>query len=133
MMPAGRYYIGDLCYVMHNEWDEFCSLTTKGNECIDGEFNLKDGRRFATYGTKYGDGCYDGLSVDAGLIGCIRVDDIDFSCVENSMHLGRIVEFGKPFETGEHDGEIFFGDIRIDTGDSDECDPYYGYDYEDEE
>jgi hypothetical protein len=25
-MPAGRYYIGDLCYVMHDEWDEACAL-----------------------------------------------------------------------------------------------------------
>ena len=39
-MPAGRYYIGDLCYVMSDEeWDEFCSLTIKDNKCFDGEFN----------------------------------------------------------------------------------------------
>ncbi len=114
MMPAGTYYIGDLCYVMHEEWDEFCKITIKGNECLDGEFTLKDGRRFATYGTMYGDGCYDGLSVDAGLIGCIRVVDIRAN-PEVDMELGRIVTFDQPFETGEHNGEIFFGHISIDT------------------
>ena len=24
--PAGEYYIGDLCYVMHAEWGEVCNL-----------------------------------------------------------------------------------------------------------
>ena len=56
MMPAGKYYIGDLCYVMHPEWDEFCRITISGNECLQGEFNLADGRRFATFTTAYGDG-----------------------------------------------------------------------------
>ena len=78
MMPAGKYYIGDLCYVMTNEeWDEFCKLTISGHECVDGEFTFADGRRFATYGTKWGDGEYRSNigtkhSVDAGLIGCFK-------------------------------------------------------------
>ena len=77
MMPAGKYYVGDLCYVMHPEWDEFCSITIKEHTCLDGEFNLKDGRRFATFGTKWGDGEYrdqfgNRYGVDAGLIGCIH-------------------------------------------------------------
>ena len=34
-MPAGKYYIGDLCYVMSDkEWEEFCSLTIKDNKCL---------------------------------------------------------------------------------------------------
>jgi len=53
MMKAGTYYIGDLCYVMHPEWDEFCALTISGHNVLDGEFNLKDGRRFATFTTKW--------------------------------------------------------------------------------
>jgi len=58
MMTAGKYYIGDLAYVMHGEWDEFCDLTIQGNSLLNGEFNLKDGRRFATFTTKWGDGVY---------------------------------------------------------------------------
>lgn len=138
-MPAGKYYIGDLCYVMHGEWDEYCALTINGNACLDGEFTLKDGRRFATYGTAYGDGCYPAsngaqLGVDAGLIGCIRVDDIT-PAKENNIKLGTIVEFAGPFETSEHNGTICFGHITVETGFEDEEDypEYDGYDYETEE
>ena len=58
-MPAGTYYIGDLCYVFDdNEWDEVLSHIIKGNSCINGEFTLADGRKFASYTTKWGDGEY---------------------------------------------------------------------------
>jgi hypothetical protein len=80
-MKAGTYYVGDLCYVLHDEWDEVCELIIKDNVCLDGEFTLRDGRRFAIYGTAYGDGNYfdqNGKSydVDAGSIGCILMNDI---------------------------------------------------------
>lgn len=118
-MPAGEYYVGDLCYVMHPEWDEFCRLTIKGNDCIGGEFNLADGRRFASYNTAYGDGVYaDNLGneygVDAGLIGCILVSDIAESERKNIKD-GNVHVFPAPFSTGESGGEIRFGHIMIDT------------------
>ena len=33
--PAGEYYIGDLCYVMHAEWGEVCDLmfAAAGSKC----------------------------------------------------------------------------------------------------
>lgn len=134
MMPAGVYYVGDLCYVMSDdEWDEFCSLTIKGNDCIDGEFNMKDGRRFATYGTKFGDGEYldqfrNIYSVDAGLIGCIRFEDIKAVKYENYNNLGKIIEFKNDFVTSgdcgqDWDGVITIGELRIAT------DPVEEYDY----
>lgn len=134
MMPAGRYYIGDLCYVMHDEWDEFCSITIQDRECLNGEFALTDGRRFATYGTAYGDGVYpcsngSSLGVDAGLIGCICVDDISEND-RNSIYLGTVVDFAKPFDTSESNGVIRFGHITVDTGDSVTYDNEE-YDYED--
>ena len=120
MMKAGTYYIGDLCYVMHGEWDEFCKLTIAGNEVLDGEFNLADGRRFATYTTMYGDGNYfdetgKSYDVDAGLIGCIRVEDIDFTDPSNSIVGGRVVEFVRDFSTFSSGGVISFGTVSIDT------------------
>jgi hypothetical protein len=121
-MPAGKYYIGDLCYVMHPEWNEFCALTIKGHECLDGEFTLKDGRRFATFGTAYGDGTYrsnigTSHSVDAGLIGCIRVEDINDTTynADRIKELGAIVEFAEPFEVSEDQGLIRFGHVQIET------------------
>jgi hypothetical protein len=119
-MPAGRYYIGDLCYVMHPEWDEFCELTIQGEQCLDGEFTLKDGRRFATLRTAYGDGTYRsniGTShcVDAGLIGCIRVEDIRDNAYEDIDTLGAIVEFDHPFEVEADYGLLKFGHVLIET------------------
>ena len=81
MMPAGEYYIGDLCYVMTSEeWLEVCDLTIQDSRLIEGEFQLKDGRKFAMYSTAYGDGTYYdhygfSYSVDSGSIGCIRMED----------------------------------------------------------
>lgn len=128
-MPAGRYYIGDLCYVMHNEWTEFCELTMPNNQCLDGEFVLADGRRFATYGTAYGDGTYQSNigtshSVDAGLIGCIRVEDIRDNTYEDIERLGAIVTFDQPFEVGEDHGLIRFGHVHIETAGSYEAEEY---------
>jgi hypothetical protein len=123
MMPAGEYYIGDLCYVMsEEEWDEFCSITTQGNRCLDGEFVLSDGRRFATYGTAWGDGSYfdqhrHEYAVDAGLIGCILLKDIKIE-KNNILELGNVVKIDYDFTTSgglDWDGVIHIGPIRIET------------------
>jgi len=119
MMKAGKYYIGDLCYIMHPEWDEFCSLTINGHNVLDGEFNLKDGRRFATFTTKWGDGTYKdeqgrSYGVDAGLIGCINVEDITPSELEN-LKDGHVVEFLQDFSTFSAGGIIRIGSVCIDT------------------
>ena len=50
-MPAGTYYIGDLCYVFDDvEWKEICSImfnTTNPSGVRDGEFEMKQ-RYFKT-------------------------------------------------------------------------------------
>lgn len=129
MMPAGKYYIGDLCYVMHDVWDEVCNLMFPTPMCapVDGEFTLKDGRRFAVYSTKYGDGLYPSnigknLSVDAGIIGCIKVEDIrDPEATDVAIKsLGTTYEFGTDFITdGDRrgTGTIQFGRVVVETGD----------------
>jgi hypothetical protein len=119
MMKSGQYYIGDLCYVLDDRWDEFCSLTIVGDRVLDGEFNLADGTRFATFTTRWGDGCYADqqgreYGVDAGLIGCVAVEDIAATELANIKN-GHIVEFVQPFSTWSAGGEIRFGNILIDT------------------
>ena len=135
-MPAGKYYVGDLCYVMHDEWKEVCDLffppysPPKG---IEGEFQLRDGRRFASFNTAYGDGTYRSSintlhSVDSGSIGCIRVEDIRDNTYspEKIEQLGAIVEFAEPFEVSTDYGLLKFGHVLIETtGDEEE--------YEDED
>lgn len=133
MMPAGRYYVGDLCYVMHPQWSDVCNLMFSGSD-PDGEFQLKNGVRFASLSTKYGDGCYsdqfnNSYPVDAGLIGCILVDDINDETAD--LNLGAVITFDEPFEVSYDDGTLYFGHITIETGDGDE-EEYNEYDDEDE-
>jgi len=122
-MPAGRYYIGDLCYVMHDEWAEVCDLMfppIDRQRGVNGEFTLKDGRRFASFGTAYGDGSYRSNigtehGVDSGSIGCIRVEDIRDNTYDDIESLGAVVEFEEPFEVSEDQGLIVFGKVEIET------------------
>jgi hypothetical protein len=125
-MPAGKYYIGDLCYVMPDEdWEQLCILTAPRmgtwGKSTQGEFELADGRRFACYDTKWGDGVYHdeighSYSVDAGVIGCIKLEDIKYvDNYDQFLDVGAIVEFDEPFVTSEHEGQIQFGYIIVET------------------
>jgi hypothetical protein len=130
-----RYYIGDICYVMHDEWDEVCNLSFppdhRTGTAIDGEFQLADGRKFFSLSTKYGDGTYRdnfgrSYSVDAGLIGAIKVDDIRDPDFEKVVARGcaHIVEFSSELQdfdvSSDDDGTLRFGPVIIETGDSQE-------------
>jgi hypothetical protein len=135
-MRAGKYYIGDLCYVMDNdEWKQVCKRTIQGERFVDGEFRFNDGREFAIYSTAYGDGEYNdyygnSYSVDSGTIGCIKVEDIKANKYDDIERLGAIVDFETDFVTSGGrgtkgwDGTIQFGHIAIET------DPVYNEDEE---
>lgn len=138
-MQAGTYFVGDLCYVMHPEWNEVCDLIIDGHSCKEGEFELVDGRRFAMYNTAYGDGQYSSntpnkFCVDSGSIGCIRLEDItdETYSMELVSDLGAIITFENDFVTSVHNGTIRFGDVEIYTADMDEEEDEYEEDYEDE-
>lgn len=132
MMVKGTYYVGDLCYVMHESWDEVCSLLFAGRDdhgCNQGEFNLKDGTRFAIYNTMYGDGAYYDQNgkyypVDAGAIGCILLDDIDVDSGYNDIDGGNIHKFDQDFYTGSQDGKIMIHNVCINTADEVEDELY---------
>jgi len=143
-MPAGQYYVGDLCYVIE-EWDEVCDLIIKDEQILDGEFELSDGRKFAIYSTAYGDGVYNDqyardYPVDAGSIGCILVGDISRKDYGDRIDgdLGNFHTFEKPFQTYSEDGVLTFGHVKIDTDpeyeedewdyEPDEYDEWNGYD-----
>jgi hypothetical protein len=134
MMRAGTYYVGDLCYVLHDEWDEACKLMFAGRDdhgCNQGEFNLSDGRRFAVYNTAYGDGTYEDQNgrsywVDSGSIGCILLSDINANHPENDFGGGQTITFNQDFYTGYQDGKIMIHNVSIDT------DPQYEFEEEDE-
>lgn len=127
MMKAGKYYVGDLCYVMHGQWDEVCKLTIDGYGVLDGEFNLADGTRFAMYSTAYGDGAYRDrddrkYSVDSGALGCVEVGALAVHELNEAIEgkLGHVIEFAEPFETSggrddAWDGVVRFGHVAINT------------------
>jgi hypothetical protein len=129
-MEPGTYYIGDLCYVLNDSWDEFCAITIDGEQCLNGGFRFADGREFVSFMTIYGDGTYrdkEGFKypVDAGLIGCIRVEDMDCT-IDDVGTGGNIRVFTKPFVCERVDGMLYFGKVAIDL------DPSY-YDDDEEE
>lgn len=114
-MPAGKYWIGDLCYVLKDQWDEVCSLTINGNDCLEGEFTLADGTRFATLGTAHGDGEYLDATghhypVDSGTIGCVLAELVD-----DKMSGGHVLEIPYEFEPRSSGGFLRFGWVVIDT------------------
>jgi len=121
-MPAGKYYLGDPCYVIEGErWNEFL-----GEFWVlsPGIFTFDNFECCAFY-TKWGDGCYRSseghlLGVDAGMIGIIPMEIITNGHPETD---GAIVEFISAFECFESNGLLVFGSIEVDT------DPNEGDDY----
>ena len=134
-LSAGSYYVGDLCYVLGDRWPELCQLTISGNSVLDGVFTMKDGTEFATFCTKWGDGVYadqfgNEYSVDAGLIGCVKWEDVTDSEIDrdNILALGNLVNFEEDFTVESWAGLIKIGHILIDTDpdEEDEDDEYNG-------
>jgi len=122
---AGRYYIGDPCYVVTDdeEWEEIGAQTGWfGSEPFAGydeNLFLKKGKECWAESTAWGDGCYQGSDggeywVDAGLIGIVPVEAIDDD-VPDFRGGYAYHTFDKPFEVWYNDGVFHFGDITIDT------------------
>jgi len=117
-MPAGAYYVGDLCFVVDDRWDQIRDLTTKDGAQLEGEFVFPSGGRFATYNVGRGDGEYQDqhagfYTLHSGLIGCVRIQDIHQNYWPN-IPLGRRVVFTDEFHTGQQGDVIMFGHIHID-------------------
>ena len=133
-MKAGRYYIGDLCYVMGDHWNEICDLTIdeKSGTVKNGVFTMKNGIIFAMYHTVYGDGTYRDYEgreylVDSGSIGAVLINDLDPDVLKNVVEIkgnGHIIRFPEDFRSYMFEGEISFGRIYIQTdiSDHEDCD-----------
>lgn len=112
-LPAGKYYIGDICYsldddIYSNFWGKkknykdgkykvhgrFCS---QQNECSSFHRN-DEGHYFVVHGTFYGDGYYPtnldtNYAVDAGVIGMVHESLFDKNNIEKMSNLGSIHTF----------------------------------------
>jgi len=117
ILQKGTYYIGDLCYVMHPEWDEVCQLLEGDKYPNEGQFRLSDGRQFAMFNTAFGDGEYydakgRAYCVDSGSLGCIKVENLTEEVDES---LGNVVEMPNDFYCYSDGKTLHFGHISIET------------------
>jgi len=121
------YYVGDLCYVMTNEWEEICDNVTRADEDQIG-FSLEDGRDYLLMNTAFGDGTYNDLngqpySVDSGTIGAILVNNItDTEALNQALNngLGHLYQSDEELDSyncNYFEGTIYIGQITIVTND----------------
>lgn len=94
-MTPGTYYIGDLYFVLQEEFELIKNSIT--NELI-----LNNDRKIAFYPTinkneSYQDQFGQEYLIENGNIGCIRIEDID--SVEADFSKGTIVSFYENFHT----------------------------------
>lgn len=139
--PAGKYYIGDICYALSStvyelQWGDI-------HKYNPGTFEIKykgNVGKFSVNHTKYGDGVYldtsKGLEfiVDAGVIGIVPLDLCNPKNINKQgiIEGGHIIESTTPVEFSSHDGifVVSFNNntdmIVLDTcdieDDEDECD-----------
>lgn len=128
---AGKYYVGDPCYVVrdHKVWVQLLDDTNY----FQNENQTYKGRTIFAEGTAHGDGCfydYEGreYGVDAGLIGIIP-----FEIIEGVGCGGQIIEFEKDFKVSADNGIFTFGDVVINTREDDSEEDNEDEDENDEE
>ena len=115
-MKAGRYWVGDLCYIMPDEeWREVCRFMGNGSEPIEGVFRLGE-HEGAIFGTAHGDGVYrdqfkNSYGVDSGTIGIFPAGVFGGQFVLG----GHFIDFPEDFEVSSDRGNMKFGHIKIKT------------------
>ena len=138
--PAGSYWVGDLCYVMHPEWSELCSIMFAEDDMVEGELTVQNKRIFLA-STAYGDGRFNDnvgrlYGVDSGSLGIIAVENIAESELPN-LNGGHVIDFAEDFTVTAQHGKFNFGGILIETGYDEEYDEGYlddhDYNYDDYE
>jgi hypothetical protein len=118
MFPAGKYYIGDLCYISNDhggpiDWNEFCKIEEDGSKVT-----LKSGLTIWWSSTAYGDGCFPSnvgmnFGVDAGLIGVCPVQSFPKDFVDFNPEY--IYDMDKDFDAYYENGTFHIGHIEIYT------------------
>ena len=105
-LPAGQYYIGDLCYALDDlVYDKIFGEVGKYQS---GFYRKSDKEFFYLDGTSVGDGEYMGsdgktYSVDAGIIGITPI-----ACMKQSGDGGHVHTFTSPVRVRFKDGLFTF-------------------------
>ena len=134
VLPAGRYFIGDPCYVIPDDlWDEFCELSLDKGTAGQGTGVLQfHGHMMLAADTAFGDGTYTDqggveYGVDAGMLAVVP-EALGNQTDEGEMkRLGNVVEFPSQFIAAACGGKFNFGGIYIDTAPVDEDDEDVDY------
>lgn len=126
-LPAGTYYVGDLCYILgdNNGYDWMHVLNATNYLRGEGEVGAcsYNGISFFCSGTMYGDGSYNddegrSYGVDAGIIGCFPVCGLPEGF---DSYGGHVVVFPQAFvceptdTPGNDEGTIRIGHLDIET------------------
>lgn len=136
ILPAGEYWIGDPCYVIGNDNDDWEAILDKvgyfgiyeSENWDNGAFEHK-GKACWGHSTACGEGAYDLvddndedielLIVDSGMLSVVPVSVIDN---DNAAHAGVYVTFDDNFSCSYDNGKFTFGGLTVDTGDDDDDD-----------
>lgn len=133
-LPAGRYYIGDPCYVFTPDtWDR---VLTAVNMFEEDDIQHLDDHELWAQSTAWGDGTYldqNGAeyAVDSGTIGVIPLALVDNP---EGLEHGTVMDFPKGVTVECEDGTFRIGNICIKTNDTDgDDDDDGGYDLDPED
>lgn len=122
VVPAGKYYLCDPCYVISNadDWVGFLeSCSPEDSAGLSGHYEaLLDGTKVLAFATAHGDGNYydqhgNSFSVDSGLLGLIPCNySPGYGDIER---VGTQIEFTEDTLCFTRDGILTFGNHIIDT------------------
>lgn len=144
-LPPGRYFVGDLWYVMRaSTWDnEILRMVREGRQSIRNIYRLKDGRRFSLFRTP-GNGCYKDdkgktYPIESSTIGCVHVDDADevFGRYVSKRtpeywkrlnKFGRVVDIRAPIYPYHSGYSTVFGPVEVFLDNVNESDTEYDSD-----
>lgn len=109
-LPAGSYYIGDPCYVMGDDWEEYLEAWYLGKtwrgQPIAAFSTMGDGTHQDDLGREY--------SVDSVILAAIPAERVTDPVM--AAQLGQMITFPAPFRCSrDRRGRIRFGDIVIRT------------------
>lgn len=118
---AGKYYIGDPCYVVNDEeWDDLLEQTShftneeqsyKGHNIFAGAIAFGDGLYYDNMERSYG--------VDSGNLGIIPV--VALNDLNIKLLHGHIITFKFDFNVEINEGIFRFGDIIDSTEEMNDC------------
>jgi hypothetical protein len=125
-VPAGKYWLGDPCYVIESDdWSKVCEAffadENQGKSVV--QVDLGNGNLVVLCNTAWGDGEFRSskghiLPVDSGTIGLVSLAyDPEF---KSNFDLCSEVEFSVDTTVDNFGGIMYFGTIRVDTKGEDE-------------